>query len=157
MPAPVLRPRRFFEVPTAVPARRCAIVKRPHPNEREEAAGLAPTPGYRYAEVVGRELFVAGQVPHDGEGNLVSPGDARRQAQQCLANLMALLDVHGFEARNVRHLRIYAAGGEHALRDAWTGVTEWFDDDVPPATLLGVNELGYLGQVVEIEATVVRD
>jgi hypothetical protein len=48
-------------------------------------------------------------------------------------------------------------GGENALRDAWTGVTEWFDDDVPPATLLGVNGLGYRGQVVEVEASVVRD
>ena len=70
---------------------------------------------------------------------------------------MALLNVHGFEARHVRHLRIYVVGDENALRDAWTGVTEWFDDDVPPATLLGVNELGYRAQVVEVEASVVRD
>lgn len=126
-------------------------------NEREEAAGLARTPGYRYAEVVGRELFVAGQVPRDGEGNVVAPGDASRQARQCLSNLRALLNVHGFEARHVRHLRIYVVGDEHALRGAWAGVTEWFDDDVPPATLLGVNALGYRGQVVEVEASVVRD
>lgn len=32
-------------------------------NEVELAAGLAPTPGYRYASVVADELFVAGQVP----------------------------------------------------------------------------------------------
>ena len=132
-------------------------MERPHRNEREEAAGLAPTPGYRYAEVVGRELFVAGQVPRDREGNVVEPGNARRQARQCLANLMTLLEVHGFEAGHVRHLRIYVVGGENALHDAWTGVTEWFEDDVPPATLLGVNELGYRGQVVEVEASVVRD
>ena len=132
-------------------------MERPHLNEREEAAGLARTPGYRYAEVVGRELFVAGQVPHDRDGNVVAPGNARRQARQCLANLMALLEVHDFEAVHVRHLRIYVVGSEEALREAWTGVTEWFENDVPPATLLGVNELGYRGQVVEVEASVVRD
>jgi hypothetical protein len=32
----------------------------PVPNAAETAAGLAPTPGYRYASVVGDQLFVAG-------------------------------------------------------------------------------------------------
>jgi hypothetical protein len=31
-------------------------------NEREIAAGLAETPGYRHADEVGDRLFVAGQV-----------------------------------------------------------------------------------------------
>ncbi len=118
---------------------------------------MQPTPSYRYAQKVGRELFVAGQVPHDRNGSVVAPGDAKGQAQQCLANLMTLLDVHGFAARHIRSLRIYVVGGESVLRDAWTGITEWFDTSVPPATLLGVNALGYRGQVVEIDASVVRD
>jgi enamine deaminase RidA (YjgF/YER057c/UK114 family) len=126
-------------------------------NEREESAGLAPTPGYRYAEGVGRELFIAGQVPHDRHGTIVAPGDARRQVEQCLANLMMVMKVHEFEPRDVRHLRIYVAGDDAARRDAWTGVRQWFDDDVPPATLLGVNGLGYPGQLVEVEASIVRD
>jgi enamine deaminase RidA (YjgF/YER057c/UK114 family) len=126
-------------------------------NEQEEAAGLAPTAGYRYADAVGRELFVAGQVPVAGDGNVVAPGDARRQAQQCLTNLAAILEVHGFDRADVRHLRIYVAGDETALGAAWIGVRKWFKSEVPPATLLGVNAFGYPGQVVEIEASVVRD
>jgi hypothetical protein len=74
-----------------------------------------------------------------------------------LANLSSILDVHGFRTRDVRHLRIYVVGDQAALGEAWAAVREWFGDDVPPATLLGVDRLGYGGQVVEIEASVVRD
>ena len=36
------------------------------------AAGLAATPGYRYTDVLGDRLFVAGQVPLDGSGALLA-------------------------------------------------------------------------------------
>ena len=41
------------------------------------------------------------------------------------------------------------------LTDPWQAVTEWFDNNVPPATLLGVALLGYYDQLVEIDATIV--
>jgi enamine deaminase RidA (YjgF/YER057c/UK114 family) len=126
-------------------------------NEREQAAGLATTPGYRYAEQVGDHLFVAGQVPLDADGELVAPNEARRQAEQCLANLVTVLALRDFERRHIRHLRVYVVGDRAALHDAWAGVRAFFDDEVPPATLLGVHVLGYSGQVVEIDASVVRE
>ena len=126
-------------------------------NEAETAAGLAPTPGYRYAELIGRELFVAGQVPLDHAGAVVAPRDARRQAEQCLENLSTILAVHGFAVRHIRQLRVYVVGEHPALLDAWNGVVGWFDNDVPPATLLGVNRLGYGEQLVEIDARVIAD
>jgi enamine deaminase RidA (YjgF/YER057c/UK114 family) len=125
-------------------------------NERELAGGLPPTPGYRYAEAVGDVLFVSGQVPHDSGGEIVAPNDAGRQAEQCLANLSTLLGVHGCLPRHVRQLRVYVVGDRGALGDAWAAVSRWFGD-VPPATLLGVSALGHAGQVVEIDASVVRD
>jgi enamine deaminase RidA (YjgF/YER057c/UK114 family) len=126
-------------------------------NERERAAGLAPTPGYRYADRVGRELFVAGQVPNDADGNLVGFCDAGAQAEQCLRNLTTLLTVHGLDRTHLRHLRIYVVGEHEQLLAAWAAVTRWFADDVPPATLLGVADLGYKNQLVEIEPTVIAD
>jgi enamine deaminase RidA (YjgF/YER057c/UK114 family) len=126
-------------------------------NEREYEAGLAPTPGYRYAERVGAQLFVAGQVPVDGTGAIVGRNDARRQAEQCLANLATLIGCHDFQLRHIRRLQISVAGGRAALLEAWSGVRSWFADDVPPATLVGVRALGYEGQLVEIDATVVDD
>lgn len=125
-------------------------------NEEEVAAGLAPTPGYRYADVVGDQLFVAGQVPHDGDGVLVGPGDPPVQAVACLDNLRRLVELHGFGLEDVRHLTIHVVGEGEALGTAWGAVTRWFAGEVPPATLLGSHLLGHAGQLVEVDATVVR-
>lgn len=125
-------------------------------NENELAAGLAPTPGYRYADTVGDELFVAGQVPNDADGELVAPGDPARQATRCLDNLRTVVETNGFTTADVRHLRVYVVGEHQYLLAAWGAVTTWWDGDVPPATLLGVNDLGYSDQLVEIDARVVR-
>lgn len=126
-------------------------------NETEIEAGLAPTPGYRYAERAGGQLFIAGQVPLDHNGDLIGAGDPAAQATACLDNLDTLLDVHDFTVDAVRQLVVYVVGEHQNLLDAWTAVREWFADCVPPATLLGVHLLGHPGQLVEIDATVIRN
>lgn len=142
--------------PGAPPLLVSAVGYRARVNEHEIAAGLAPTPGYRYAERSGPHLFVAGQVPLDRDGNLVGAGLPADQAMRCLDNLRTLVEAHGFEIADVRHVRIYVVGPHDHLLDAWGAVVEWFAREVPPATLLGVNALGYTGQLVEIDATVTR-
>lgn len=125
-------------------------------NEVEHSAGLAATPGYRYADVVGDQLFVAGQVPLDQAGTLIAPGDVGAQATACLENLRRVLGAHGFDERDVRHLSIHVVGNQQSLSMAWQRVLSWFDGDVPPATLLGASLLGYVGQLVEVDAVIVR-
>jgi len=125
-------------------------------NHDEEAAGLAPTPGYRYAEVVGHRLLLAGQVPHDAEGHLVGLDDVARQTDQCLTNLRTVVAVHGFEWSDLRRLTVYVVGDHDALGVAWSRVVHAFEGTVPPATLLGVALLGHVGQLVEIDAHVER-
>ena len=125
-------------------------------NSAEITAGLAETPGYRYADVVGAQLFVAGQVPLDGNGELVARGDASAQAVACLDNLRIVVETNGFALEDVHRLVVYVVGEHQNLLDAWAAVTEWFGGNVPPATLLGVNLLGYADQLVEIDATVTR-
>lgn len=124
-------------------------------NEREVAAGLGSTPGYRYADRVGDRLFVAGQVPFDGAGSLVGADDPALQAIACLDNLRTLLDVHGFGVDDVHRLVVHVVGEQPALAVAWDAVRSWFAGEVPPATLLGVPVLGHPGQLVEIDAEVV--
>ncbi len=127
-------------------------------NEAEYDAGLAPTPGYRYAEIVGRQLFVAGQVPLDGDGNLLAVGDPAAQAVACLQNLQTLIVLKGFGLSDIRHLSVHVVGEHQNLLDAWQAVVGWFGEDgVPPATLLGANLLGYVDQLVEIDATILAD
>jgi enamine deaminase RidA (YjgF/YER057c/UK114 family) len=125
-------------------------------NEAEIAAGLPATPQYKYAQRVGNQLFVAGQVPHDAQGQLKGAGDPAAQALQCLNNLTAVMAVHGFSTADVRQLVVYVVGEQSSLSAAWKGVTEFFHGQVPPATLLGVARLGYAGQLVEVAATVLK-
>lgn len=126
-------------------------------NVAELAAGLPATPGYRYAELVGDRLLVAGQVPHDGEGRLVGAGDVVAQTGACLDNLRSVLAVQGCTVADVRQVTVHVVGDRAALGAAWGAVLDWFDGPVPPATLLGVPVLGHDGQLVEVDATVLRD
>lgn len=123
-------------------------------NESERQAGLAATPGYRYADKVGGELFVAGQVPHDADGNIVGLGDPHRQCEQCLTNLFVLVELHGFDRDDIHRLVVHVVGDQ--LADAWNAVLTAFGGNVPPATLLGAARLGHAGQLVEIDATIRR-
>ena len=117
---------------------------------------MSGTPQYQYAQRVANQLFVAGQVPHDSEGNLVGVGNALVQASQCLHNLNLVLSVHDFTIADVRKLVVYVVGEQEQLSAAWKATTEFFAGQVPPATLLGVARLGYAGQLVEVDATVVK-
>jgi len=125
-------------------------------NEAELAAGLPTTAQYQYAQRVGHQLFVAGQVPHDATGQLVGTEDPYVQASQCLANLGTVIAVHGFSVTDIRQLVVYVVGEQAHLSAAWKAVAEFFDGQVPPATLLGVARLGYAGQLVEVDATVIK-
>ncbi|WP_326538553.1 RidA family protein [Pseudorhodoferax sp.] len=125
-------------------------------NEVELAAGLPATPQYQYAQRVGHQLFVAGQVPHNAQGQLVGLDDPHAQASQCLHNLSVVLDVHGFSTSDIRRIVVYVVGGQIHLSAAWKAVTEHFNGLVPPATLLGVARLGHSGQLVEVDATVLK-
>ncbi len=82
--------------------------------------------------------------------------NAYAQAIQCLSNLSSVLAVHGFSNSDVRELVVYVVGEQANLSAAWKAVAESFDGSVPPATLLGVARLGYVGQLVEVAATVLK-
>ncbi|MFI8619139.1 RidA family protein [Acidovorax sp. NPDC077693] len=125
-------------------------------NELERTAGLAATPGYEYARRTGNQLHVAGQVPHNSAGQLVGVLDPFAQAAQCLSNLNTLLSAHSFSTSDIQRLVVYVVGDHEDLTRAWAGVQQWFSGTVPPATLLGVACLGHPGQLVEVDATVIK-
>jgi hypothetical protein len=68
-------------------------------NEAERNAGLSATPQYRYADRLGSQLFVAGQVPLDAHGDLVGAHDAGAQALQCLRNLSGCSQCTNFKSK----------------------------------------------------------
>jgi enamine deaminase RidA (YjgF/YER057c/UK114 family) len=95
-------------------------------------------------------------MPLDSGRNLVGAGDPAAQARQCLENLFTLVVHHGFTRDDIHQLTVYVVGAHHNLLAAWSELTSRFEMNVPPATLLGVTVLGFVGQLVEIDAVVVR-
>ncbi|MDB9518567.1 RidA family protein [Roseofilum reptotaenium CS-1145] len=126
-------------------------------NEIEAAVGLPKTSNYRYAKQIGNQLYVAGQVPHDTNAQLVGKDDPSAQATQCLHNLHTLLGAYNFTQADIQQLVVYVVGEQANLLAAWGAIATWFANQVPPATLLGVCRLGYPDQLVEIDATIIRD
>lgn len=119
---------------------------------RFDAPGLSEPPGYSHvATGSGRLVFTAGAVPLDPDGNLVGAGDHRVQTKQVLRNLEAALDAAGAVPSDVAKTTVYVVGDHDALVAVWD-VVRASAVGRAPSTLLGVQLLGYRGQLVEIEA-----
>jgi enamine deaminase RidA (YjgF/YER057c/UK114 family) len=126
---------------------------------RINPAELHPTPGYHHITVVeaGRTAYLAGQCPLDRSQELVGPGDLGAQIDQVAANALTALAAVGARPEHVVRSVIYVVSSEGpVLADAWRRLT---GSVIGPAfttasTLLGVAQLGYPGQVVEVDLTV---
>lgn len=125
---------------------------------RINPAELHPTPGYHHITVVeaGRTAFLAGQCPLDRSGTLVGPGDLDTQIDQVAANAIAALSTVGARPDHVVRSVIYVVSGDVAvLGAAWRRLT---GSVIAPAfttasTLLGVAQLGFPGQLIEVDLT----
>ncbi|WP_331768291.1 RidA family protein [Embleya sp. NBC_00896] len=119
---------------------------------------LHPTPGYHHITVVeaGRTAYLAGQCPLDRTGVLVGPGDLDAQIDQIAANAHVALTTVGARPDHVVRSVIYVTSADtEVLAAAWERLTESI---IGPAfstasTLLGVAQLGFPGQLVEVDLT----
>jgi enamine deaminase RidA (YjgF/YER057c/UK114 family) len=110
---------------------------------------------YAYAAAAGpgAVVFTAGACPLDQDGEVVGPGDVRRQAEQVAANLAEALAAAGAGAADVLKTTVYVASSDRSdLVGAWEVIRDSFGGQDPPSTLLGVAALGWPGQLVEAEA-----
>ncbi|MEJ8651122.1 Rid family hydrolase [Streptomyces sp. MS1.AVA.3] len=120
---------------------------------------LHATPGYHHITVVeaGRTAYLAGQCPLDSDGSLVGEGDLGLQIDQVAANALTALAVVGAKPEDVLRTVIYVCSEEtEVLWTAWLRLT---DSPLAPAlsaasTLLGISQLAFPGQLVEVDLTV---
>jgi enamine deaminase RidA (YjgF/YER057c/UK114 family) len=120
--------------------------------------GMHETPGYHHVTVVeaGRLAFLAGQCPLDPTGVVVRPGDLNVQIDRVVVNSLTALDAVGVGPDRVVRSVIYVVTDERAVLAAvWERFTR---STLAPAfttasTLLGVTQLGYPGQLVELDLT----
>jgi enamine deaminase RidA (YjgF/YER057c/UK114 family) len=124
--------------------------------ERRVAPQLFPPPAYAHVAVAeGRLVLTAGAVPLDADGNLVGAGDRRAQTRQVIENLLVQLAEGGATADDVAKTTVYVVANDPApLADVWE-VVRHSPLGGAASTLLGVAALGYVGQLVEIEALAV--
>ncbi|MFK3985664.1 RidA family protein [Micromonospora sp. NPDC050397] len=125
---------------------------------RTNPKGLHPTPGYHHVTVVpaGRMAYLAGQCPLDSDGSLVGPGDLGNQVDQVVRNTLIALAAVGTGPEQVVRTVIYVVSDQRAvLGEVWQRL-----QDGPLAaafttasTLLGVAQLGFPGQLVELDVT----
>jgi enamine deaminase RidA (YjgF/YER057c/UK114 family) len=119
---------------------------------------LHTPPGYHQITVVetGRMAFLAGQCPIDAAGVLVGEGDINAQIDQVVANAMTALGAVGAEPSDVVRTMIYVVSdGITVLGAVWERLTQ---SPLGPAfttasTLLGVTQLGFRGQLTEVDLT----
>jgi enamine deaminase RidA (YjgF/YER057c/UK114 family) len=125
---------------------------------------LHRTPGYHHITIVesGRLAFLAGQCPLDPDGTVVGIDDATAQVdlavqvEQVATNALIALTAAGAAPEHVVRSVIYVASGDNAVLSAvWRMFTE---SAIGPAfttasTLLGVAQLGFRGQLVELDLT----
>ncbi len=124
---------------------------------------LSQPPHYAHAVMVkGSSLiYTAGGVPLNEKGELIGKGDVLAQTQKVIENLTKVLQecsVHegaesGTAKNEVVKITVYVVSNDPAtLASVWNEVVRLdLANEETAATLLGVNALGYVDQLVEIE------
>ena len=112
--------------------------------------------GYRRAVRVGDQVFVAGTVAVDENGQPFAPGDVGAQTARALEVIVAALNEAGAEVRHVVRTRIFTTD-MHPDTQAAVGAAHLnvFRDHPPASTMLAVSALAHPAFLVEIEADAV--
>jgi uncharacterized protein (DUF302 family)/enamine deaminase RidA (YjgF/YER057c/UK114 family) len=119
---------------------------------------LHPTPGYHHLTVMEarRTVFLAGQCPLGRDGEVVGQGDLDAQIDQVVSNVLGALQAVGAHPDDVVRSVIYVVSDDGAvLASAWHRLTRSAIGAAftSASTLLGVAQLGFRGQLVEVELT----
>lgn len=126
--------------------------------ERINPEGLHANPGYHHVTVssAARMVFLAGQCPLNQAGELTGAGDLAAQVGQVVSNIQLALSSVGAGPADVVRTVIYVVSADRAqLSEVWQILRSSAIADAltSASTLLGVAQLGYPGQLVEIDVT----
>ena len=128
--------------------------------QRINPPGLHQPPGYHHVTIVNatKMVFLAGQCPLDERGQLVGPGDLRMQVEQVIRNIATALSSVNATPNDVVRTVIYVVStNRDDLSLVWTTLQNSAIATAmsTASTLLGVSQLGYPGQLVEIDVTAI--
>ncbi|MER6914528.1 Rid family hydrolase [Streptomyces sp. NPDC000594] len=106
--------------------------------------------GYAQAIRSGDLIHVSGQVAFDEEGGLLHPDDFAGQLARVHLNTDKVLDHYGVTRRQIVSQTAYLVGVQRNAAAVAEGNLAYFGDHRPVTTAVGVTELAFPGQVVEI-------
>ena len=128
--------------------------------QRQNPPTLHATPGYHHVTIAeaGRTVYFAGQCPVDLEGNVVGGEDYLAQADQVITNTAAALKAAGATPADVVRTTVYVCSADSGqLSAVWHHLlnSEIGEALTSASTLLGVAQLGFSGQLLELDVTAV--
>ncbi|WP_067816449.1 RidA family protein [Actinomadura kijaniata] len=110
--------------------------------------------GYSQAIRSGDLIHVSGQLSFDETGEFVHAGDFAAQLGRTHANIDKVLAHYGATREQVVSQTLYAVGLQRNADTVVEANRAYFGDHRPVATALGVTELTFPGQLVEISLVV---
>jgi 2-iminobutanoate/2-iminopropanoate deaminase len=114
------------------------------------------TKGYSHAAKAGKTLYIAGQVAKDKEGNLVGKADFEAQARQVYTNLRSILTEAGGSLKNIVKMTTFLTHYGHV--EGFRKIrNEFFQEPMPPNTLVVITSLAMPEFMIEVEAIAVLD
>lgn len=132
------------------------------PKEYVNPDSLFPSLPHGFSQVViatGRKMvFVSGQTAWDAQKNIVGGDSVLEQARQAFRNLEKAVEAAGGTLKDIVALRIYVVDYQAECGTA-VGIVlrEFFPQNPPASTWIGVSALADPEFLIEIEATAVLD
>jgi enamine deaminase RidA (YjgF/YER057c/UK114 family) len=120
---------------------------------------MAGQPAYSQVVTVsgsGRQIFVAGQLARDAQGNCVGKGDMRAQIQQVGENIKACLEAAGATLADIVKTNTYVTDYEEFSKHSDMRL-RYFGPATPTSTTVQISRLADPDAMVEIEAIAVVD
>jgi len=132
------------------------------PKEYVNPNNLFPSLPHGFSQVVvasGRTMvFISGQTAWDVRKNIVGGASVLEQARQALRNLETAMEAAGGALKDIVALRIYIVNYQAESATAVsTALREFFSQNPPTSTWIGVSALAVPEFLIEIEATAVLD
>src|SRR6266403_3475011 len=120
---------------------------------------MAGQPAYTQVVTVsgtGRQIFVAGQLARDADGNCVGKGDMRAQIQQVGENIKACLEAAGATLADIVKTNSYVTDYEEFAKHGDMRM-KYFGPATPTSTTVEIRRLAGPDFMIEIEAMAVVD
>ena len=124
-----------------------------NPWEWSKAFGFSQAVELRGAEQI---LICSGQTGIAEDGSPPSSSDMGNQVKKAFENLRAVLQATGFAAPDVVKVNYYTTDVDELIAVLQPHASEFFGDNLPASTLLGVARLAFPQLKIEIEATAAR-